>query len=178
MADLANLPCPHPREQFPTKEEVLLGKSVIKELDRDIDLLQVEISRLQNQLESLQGRRANYASYMSPLRRLPTEILREIVSICVDQGIDILTIAGLNARFRDVALGMATLWSKISLRPDEIHLEYEKESRECCFHCSRDKYRRICRHCYGSEGVGLLSCKRLILLIDYRECSSVLRWSN
>jgi hypothetical protein len=159
MAELANLPCPHPREQFPTKEELLLGKSVIKELDQDIDLLHVEINRLQTRLESLQGRRANYASYISPLRRLPTEILREIIGICIYQGIDILTIAGLNARLRDVALGMATLWSKISLRPGPIDLEDDEESRERCFYCSRDKDIRICRHYYGSEEVSLLFCR-------------------
>jgi hypothetical protein len=176
MTSLANLPWPYPRGQLPTKEEVLLGKSVIKELDRDIDLLQFEISRLQNLLESLQGRRANYASYISPLRRLPTEILREIISICIDQGIDILTIAGLNARFRYAALGMATLWSKISLRPGQIDLEDDEESRERCFHCSRDKDMRVCRHYYGSEEVSLLSCKPLLLLTDLQrgvKCATV-----
>jgi hypothetical protein len=159
MADLANLPCPHLRTQFPTNEEVLLGDSVIKELDQDIELLQVELIGLQTRLESLQRKRANYASYFSPLRRLPTEILREIIIICIDQGINITTIAGLNARLRNAALGVATLWSKISLRPEQIHLEYDEESRGRCFHCSMDKGMRNCRHYYGSEEVSLLFCR-------------------
>jgi hypothetical protein len=166
MTDLVDLPCPHPRQQFPTKEEVLRLKPLIERLNKDTYLLQVEVNRLQTQLESLQRKRANYASYISPLRRLPTEILREIISTCIDQGIDILTIAGLNARFRDAALGMATLWSKISLRPGQIDLEDDEEYRKRCFYCSRDKGMRICRHYYGSEEVSLLSCNPLLLLTD------------
>jgi hypothetical protein len=153
MADLANLPCPHPRTQFPTNEEVLLGNSVIKELDQDIELLQVELIRLQTRLESLQQKRANYASYFSPLRRLPTEIMSEIIDICITNGVDIMTIAGVCARLRDVTLGMTTIWSKISLRPRVITSNEDELYMLRCKHCRELESFLRCRHCYGSEEV-------------------------
>jgi hypothetical protein len=165
MADLAELPCPHPRGKFPTQEEILLSKPVIEALDQDIKVLQVEMKSLKKRLESLQRKRANYASYVSPLRRLPTEILSEIIRICVDDGVDITTIAGLSARLRKTALGMATMWSKVSLRPEEIDLEDDEESRERCGRCESSRV-RYCRHYYGSEEVSLLSCQSFHSLKD------------
>jgi hypothetical protein len=165
MADLANLHYPHHRRQFPTNEEVLLSKSVIKELDRDIELVQVEMSRLQTRLESLQRKRANYASYVSPLRRLPTEMLSEIIGICIDNDVDITTIAAVCTRLRDVAHGMTAIWSKVLLRPKSISLDDYGSVESCrrcfgpkilvgCEHCREVEEVVHCRHCYGSENVG------------------------
>jgi hypothetical protein len=99
--DWANLPYPHPR-QLPTEDEIRHTKLVMEQLDRSI--------------EDLQRKKANYASYVAPFRRLPTEILREIINICIDDGVDITVMAGICSRIRDVALGMTGIWSDIKLR--------------------------------------------------------------
>jgi hypothetical protein len=108
--DLANLPFPHPRE-LPTGDDIRHSKTIIEQLDKKIEDIEQTIGRLQVQLQEVQQKRTNYASYISPLRRLPTEILSEIVTICLDDGRDILTVAGICGRLREVALGMTAVRS-------------------------------------------------------------------
>ncbi|PVG01771.1 hypothetical protein CPB86DRAFT_57866 [Serendipita vermifera] len=115
MTDLANLPFPHPR-QFPTKDDIQHTNSIIEGLDRKIKGLESDISKLQTQLQQIQQKRVNYASYISPLRRLPTELLSTIVGIYLKQGGEITKIASVCSRLREVVLGMAGIWSNISLR--------------------------------------------------------------
>jgi hypothetical protein len=114
VMDLANLPFPHPRE-LPTGDDIRHSKTIIEQLDKKIEDIEQTIGRLQVQLQEVQQKRTNYASYISPLRRLPTEILSEIVTICLDDGRDILTVAGICGRLREVALGMTAIWSEITL---------------------------------------------------------------
>jgi hypothetical protein len=113
--DLANLPFPHPRE-LPTGNDIRHSKKIIEQLDRKIEDLEQTIGRLQVQLQEVQRKRTNYASYISPLRRLPTEILSEIITIYVEDGEDILDVAGICSRLREVVLGMTAIWSDIKLR--------------------------------------------------------------
>jgi hypothetical protein len=115
IRDVANLPFPHPR-QLPTGDEIRHSKSIIEDLDRNIEDLEQDIRRLQTRLHEVQRKRANYASYISPLRRLPTEILGEIVSFCIHNSVDITVVASICGRLREVALGMSRIWSNISLR--------------------------------------------------------------
>ncbi|PVG01108.1 hypothetical protein CPB86DRAFT_139614 [Serendipita vermifera] len=105
---------PHPRE-FPTKDEIRHCKSVIELLDQNIRKLEESIRKLQTQLQETRYKRANYVSYISPLRRLPTEILREIIDLYNYDGGQIITITGTCSRLREVALGMTKIWSKIRL---------------------------------------------------------------
>jgi hypothetical protein len=116
VTDLANLPFPHPRE-LPTGDDVRHSKAIIEQLDRSIEDLEQSIICLQRQLQEVRQKRANYVSYISPLRRLPTEILSEIIGMRIDDGEDTLTIAGICSRLREVALGMTAIWSNITLRP-------------------------------------------------------------
>jgi hypothetical protein len=133
VKEVANLPVPDPR-QLPTGDDVRHSKTIIGHLDRTIEDLEQSIRQLQGQLHEVRRKRANHASYISPLRRLPTEILSEIISICIEEGVDILTMCGVCSRLRGVALGMAGIWSVITLRPTN----------------SADKYRFIGRQ-YGSS---------------------------
>jgi hypothetical protein len=88
---------------------------MIEQLDRKIEDLEQDMSQLRARIEELQQQRANYVSYISPLRRLPTEILSEIVIICVQNHVDLTVIAAICSRLREVVLGMSRLWSHIEI---------------------------------------------------------------
>jgi hypothetical protein len=115
MIDLANLPLPHPR-QLPSGDDIRRSKSIIEQLDRNIEDLEQDIRQLQTRLQEVQHKRTNYASYISPLRRLPAEILSDIILKCLQNDMDITVMASISSRLREVALGMAGIWSNISLR--------------------------------------------------------------
>ncbi|CAG8700103.1 4243_t:CDS:2, partial [Acaulospora colombiana] len=115
---LASLPFPHPR-QFPSEDDIRQTKLIIGQLDRKIEDLENDIKKLQTQLQQVQRKRTNYASYISPLRRLPTELLSMIIKIYLKEFGEITTIASVCSRLREVVLGMAGFWSNISLRDIE-----------------------------------------------------------
>jgi uncharacterized small protein (DUF1192 family) len=103
--------------QISTVKEGSPSKAAIDELDQEIAALKSEVSKLQAKLHDLEQKRASYAYQISPLRRIPTEILSEIIRLCLDDGEDIIKIAGVCGRLREVALGMTEVWSKITLQP-------------------------------------------------------------
>jgi hypothetical protein len=115
MADLTTLPFLDPR-QLPSADDIRQARSTIKQLDQNMEDLEQNIGQLRRRVQELEQKRANYVSYISPLRRLPTEILREIVDICIETGMDVTVMAGICSRLREVVLGMAGIWSNISLR--------------------------------------------------------------
>jgi hypothetical protein len=107
---------PFPRQgNYPTQAEVLFHKNAIKSLEQDISNIEDEISRLHARLRCLQQKKANHASYISPLRRLPPEILGEIIYICLYNGIKLTTLTQICGSFRDVVVGMSNLWNEILL---------------------------------------------------------------
>jgi hypothetical protein len=115
MIDLMNLPFPHPR-QLPSGDDIRRSKSIIEQLDRNIEDLEQDIRRLQIRLQEVQQKRTNHASYISSLRRLPVEILTEIINMCLQNDVEITVVAGICSRLREVVLGMAGIWSDISIR--------------------------------------------------------------
>jgi hypothetical protein len=136
MADNA-LPFPHPRHR-PTQAEILFHKRVIEGLERDIidvmkelDVLQGTPQFLQSRLQLLQQRRANHASYISPLRNLPPEVLVEIVHICLYNDVGIMTLTQICGTLRDVVIGTPTFWKCIRLEPPTFgqvfRYEYDPE---------------------------------------------------
>jgi hypothetical protein len=100
--------------RLPTTEEIHFGKSTIHEMD-------IEIENLEARIRYLRQKRAVYASCISPFRRLPTEILSEIVDHSLNLGIDITTITQICTRVRNAAFGMTTIWRSIKLQPDSWH---------------------------------------------------------
>jgi hypothetical protein len=116
MIDLANLPFPQ-LKQLPTGDDIRHSKSIIEQLDQNIVDLERNIKRLRAQLQEAQQKRAAYVSYVSPFRRLPTEVLSEIIILYLQSGGDITVITGICSRLREVALGMAGIWSHIALLP-------------------------------------------------------------
>ncbi|PVG01773.1 hypothetical protein CPB86DRAFT_57893 [Serendipita vermifera] len=146
MTDLADLPFPHPRH-FPSKDDIRHTKLIIGHLDRKIEDLESDISKLQAQLQQIQRTRVNYASYISPLRRLPTELLSVIIDIYLKQYGEITIIASVCSRLREVALGMAEVWSDIKL----LELKSMRDPR----------YKLISGRHYGSSFEGGIQCSTL-----------------
>jgi hypothetical protein len=104
---------PHPR-RLPTAWEIHENRAKIGELD-------AEIADLKEQLEKLQRDRDIRASFLSSFRRLPAEILCEIVLHAINKGQSPIKLSKVCASMRDAVIGMKRLWSTISLcRPSII----------------------------------------------------------
>jgi hypothetical protein len=85
MDSLRDLQHPHPSHR-PTAEQYRSKKTVIDELDHEIQNIKSEIEGSQARVEFLEDKRRNLVSYFSPLRCLPNEILREIIDYCRQNG--------------------------------------------------------------------------------------------
>jgi hypothetical protein len=114
MTSYEALPFPHPRN-CPTRAEVVLHKNEIEIIKKDMINIESKISRLRTRLRYLQQRKANHVSYIAPLRRLPPEILSEIVLMCLNNGVKLKKLMQVCGTLREVATGMSTLWNKILL---------------------------------------------------------------
>lgn len=112
MANLQNLSALGARA-LPTTEEGNYSKRIISGIDE-------EIQDLETKLQGLRQKRQIYASYISPLRCLPTEILSEVLSIALNKGVTPIKLAQICSRIRHVVLGMTTFWSKILLQPTSV----------------------------------------------------------
>jgi hypothetical protein len=116
MASHDTLPFPHPRS-CPAQADIPLHQNMIKNLEEDITAIENEISSLQTRLRHLQQRKANHVSYISTFRRLPSEILSEIVYICLHDGVNLTALTQTCGTLRDVVVGMSDLWNEILLLP-------------------------------------------------------------
>ncbi|PVG01774.1 hypothetical protein CPB86DRAFT_57900 [Serendipita vermifera] len=152
MTDLVNLPFPHPR-RLPSEIDVRYTKSLIGHLDRKMEDLENDISKLQTQLQQIQHKRVNLASYICPLRRLPTELLSVIIGIYLKQYGEITIIASVCSRLREVALGMAGVWSNISLLNALQHTRHNNDPSL--------KYTGLVDPPYGSSHQGGIRCTTL-----------------
>jgi hypothetical protein len=105
----SELPFPHPRQRA-SADEIRYSKNAIAKLDKDIEDLEAK-------LQDLRRKRANYESYIAPIRRMPAEILSEIIHFCLQNGIRLSVMTQICGYFRDVILGMTSIWSNILLVP-------------------------------------------------------------
>jgi hypothetical protein len=100
---------PHPR-RLPTASEIQENQSKIYELD-------AKIADLKEQLEKLEKDRYIRASFISPFRRLPVEILCEIVVHALKRGQSPISLSNVCASMRAAVIGMKRLWTTISFAP-------------------------------------------------------------
>jgi hypothetical protein len=114
MASFSGLPFPHPR-RLPNEAEVQQCKSIITEMDRDIDVLEIQIEKLNARLQDLKRKRANHVSYLAPFRRLPVEILCKIGMLCLQNDRNVIKITSIHSSLRDAMIGIPTLWRHIRL---------------------------------------------------------------
>ncbi|PVF95798.1 hypothetical protein CPB86DRAFT_787703 [Serendipita vermifera] len=115
MDNLLNaLPYPHPRP-CPTLAESLQARNRINEIDEDIKGLQIQVRKLQTRIISLRRQRDNHVSYIAPFRCLPTEILIEIIQICLENDVKRNTLMRICGTVRDIVVGAPTFWNTIAL---------------------------------------------------------------
>jgi hypothetical protein len=106
------IPNPHPR-RLPTDEELKHCFSVVGDMDRQIAQIKERIEDLQMQLETLTATRMNHLSFISPIKRLPPELISEICETCVKAGISPLVLGQVCGRFREIVNRTGELWSRI-----------------------------------------------------------------
>jgi hypothetical protein len=105
---------PHPR-CCPTQDEIQSIKTEVNQLDECISDLEYQIQQLQARLAPLQRKRDNYASYISPLRNLPLDILTEIIQICLDNEVRREILGSICGTIRDAFVEVPGFWNKIRL---------------------------------------------------------------
>jgi hypothetical protein len=88
---------------------------MIKDLERSIKKIQNEMNELQLRIQTLKQRRDNYISYIAPLRRLPPEILSNIIMYCLDKRVELTVLTQSCGVVRDTVVGMTTIWRSIHL---------------------------------------------------------------
>jgi hypothetical protein len=108
MADIPSLSILAAR-LLPTADEVYYGEQVIGAIDQ-------EIIKLELQIQDLRRKKGVYASWMSPFRRLLTEILREILAMALKGGTKLTTVTRICSRLRYIVFGMSQFWNDIRLR--------------------------------------------------------------
>jgi hypothetical protein len=128
MASTDTLPFPHPRS-CPAQADILLHQNAIRSLEEDMIKIENEISKLQARLRHLRQQKANHASYISPFRRLPQEILHQIVYICLYDGVKLATLTQICGILRDVVVGMSALWNDILLLPIHPKPKHDRSSK-------------------------------------------------
>ncbi|KAJ7609099.1 hypothetical protein FB45DRAFT_1067125 [Roridomyces roridus] len=133
----------------PAGAELAFIQSVVSDSGARLDYLDSEISRLQDRLDQLQGERTRLSAYhslntsiLSPLRRMPPEILVQIfvwtLPTSHERSGDVYdtqrspwTLAQVSSRWREIALSTPSLWSMIHITfPDDDDDEDEEEEDE------------------------------------------------
>ncbi|KAJ6481625.1 hypothetical protein C8R45DRAFT_307881 [Mycena sanguinolenta] len=117
----------------PDDSELMFIRSVVAETNTRLTRLDDEISALQERLKQLEDERAALLSYrtqntaiLSPLRRMPTEVLAEIFSWTLPSIDDAFRIGSdtaqspwlltrISSRWRAVCLSIASFWSRIAI---------------------------------------------------------------
>jgi hypothetical protein len=113
----------------PTEVELQAIRDSLKETDDEISAIDAEIERLcaepetadmlRWQRKTLTRHRAVHAQLLSPLRRLPPELLSEIFThtLCghFSTVIELMHLSQICSRWRKVALSMPSLWSSLGV---------------------------------------------------------------
>jgi hypothetical protein len=115
MDALKILQLPHPRHR-PTAEHFRFKQTAVNDLEYEIKSVKSEIERLKSRVQLLQSKKANLISYFSPLRCLPPEVLREIIWQSRQRGVKLTILIQICGVFRDVVIGMPSIWNKIQLQ--------------------------------------------------------------
>jgi hypothetical protein len=129
MASDETFPFPHPRHR-PTPPEVLFHKNVIDKLDEEMEAVEKEITSLYAHLQHLRQKKVNHISFIAPVRRLPPELLGGIVHECLDNGVKLAALTEVRGTFRDVVIGMPTLWNNILLQSAKCNIKIRNESQK------------------------------------------------
>ncbi|ESK95379.1 hypothetical protein Moror_3817 [Moniliophthora roreri MCA 2997] len=107
----------------PSPKEVEEIKQILLEPEKALQVLEEEIIRLQAQRDELQSFVDNHRSLLSPIRRAPTDILREIFIRCLpDDHLPVRTLreaplllTGICRAWREAAISTPRLWNRIHI---------------------------------------------------------------
>ncbi|KAJ7239597.1 hypothetical protein B0H12DRAFT_1056600, partial [Mycena haematopus] len=110
--------------EVPLDSEVPIIKAAIAKVDASLACIDEEIMQLQSRLKQLEAERDRLSSYrtqssaiLSPLRRMPPEILGEIFSWTIPQdirreeGYSPWFLTHISRRWREIAVSTSSLWS-------------------------------------------------------------------
>ncbi|KAJ7780043.1 hypothetical protein DFH07DRAFT_793539 [Mycena maculata] len=118
----------------PGSAEITLIRSIVSDTDTRLACLDEEISRLRIRLKSLEEEHASLSSYraqnkgiLSPLRRMPAEVLGEIFSWTLPSATEARdrdkfstgdspwVLTQISSRWRTISVSIPSLWSRIDL---------------------------------------------------------------
>ncbi|KIK58204.1 hypothetical protein GYMLUDRAFT_202677 [Collybiopsis luxurians FD-317 M1] len=112
--------------------------SILQDVDRDLEhysseiyTLQAKLSFLESQRERLRNHKAALSSLLSPIHRLPNELLARILMLAGQESglnstnVDALSVAAVCYRWRQMALASSSVWSSF-----HIYLPREDEDNE------------------------------------------------
>jgi hypothetical protein len=147
----------------PDDPELALIHSVISDADARLACLDDEISTLEEKLQQLEEEHASLSHYrtrnkaiLSPLRRMPSEVLGEIFlltlpSVMADLGPkDYLAgspwvLPHISSRWREISLSTPSLWSRIALNYSQTSFSLSPIEAQI------QRARNLKIHFYGSE---------------------------
>ncbi|KAJ7609034.1 hypothetical protein FB45DRAFT_1127782 [Roridomyces roridus] len=130
--------------EAPGSAEIAFIRAVVSDTGARLGYLDAEISRLRDRLEQLTSERTQLSEYhsqyvpiLSPLRRLPTEVLAEIFLRTLpsfhERSGDISdtqrspwTVCQVSRRWRGIALSTPSLWTTVHI--DFVHDEHQAHS--------------------------------------------------
>ncbi|KAK1226907.1 hypothetical protein PQX77_010123 [Marasmius sp. AFHP31] len=105
------------------KQYLLDSDLELKSYQSEVNRLKARIMVLQHKGKILKEKRAKYTSLLSPIRRMPPEVLVEIFErVCSEETIRvsrspaIVVLANVCGRWRQIVLSTSRLWSTIRLR--------------------------------------------------------------
>jgi hypothetical protein len=99
----------------------------VEDVKTEMTVLSDKISHLRSQLEELEGNFNRYKAILSPIRKIPLELLGEIFEMALPDHMNIhyesrlLKLCLVCKNWRDAAHLTRPLWSGLSLRDDQIH---------------------------------------------------------
>ncbi|ESK84144.1 hypothetical protein Moror_17013 [Moniliophthora roreri MCA 2997] len=107
----------------PSPQEVSDIRTLLIEPEKTLQALEKEIARLQAQREKLKSFIDNHHALLSPIRRVHTDIMREIFENCLLQDhLPIrslreapLLLTGICRTWREVAISMPRLWNRLHI---------------------------------------------------------------
>ncbi|KAK7043941.1 hypothetical protein VNI00_008107 [Paramarasmius palmivorus] len=148
-------------DSFPQKNHGEIS-AYIQDAEHDVRLYEAYVQQLRAKQAALQRDIACYTSLQSPIRHLPTEILREvfrfakgsIVLGCKDRQSPAFVLSAVCSRWREVALGFPELWSDIVIMLDK---KYEDEVKLCI---ERSREHPLTLGAFGPQSVPVFECLR------------------
>ncbi|KAE9389970.1 hypothetical protein BT96DRAFT_363518 [Gymnopus androsaceus JB14] len=151
-------------EAHQTSDIVKFLKDIDSEMDRyttKISALETEIAFLNSQRQRLQSHRTSISSLLSPIHRLPNELLARIFTLACEKNVlnsdpgsrdeVALRIASVSFRWRVLAIACSEIWSSVVIQlhdgteVEEVRLQLE---HQLDIHLERSKDQRLTLEIY------------------------------